>query len=137
MLVRSDIITRDDIGVAVREAGVHFLDTESREGWYVPVREFKPRGYRNGFEFFLSGSSPYAVNRPIYRYDGSKPKAATWDEWGIVIDALYSLDPDARIGHYTDRSDFIEQTSAERERIAQWQDPASYQARTHKAPWLD
>lgn len=137
MKVRSNIITREDIGKAVRAADVHLLDTESREGWYEPIREFKPRQYARGFEFFLSGSSPYAVNRPIYRYDGSKPKAATWDEWGNVIDALYAIDPAARIGWYESRSDFIEKTASERDRIAQWHDPNGYQGRTHLAPWLD
>jgi len=103
--VRSNIITRATVGRAVIDTpGVDFIDTESREGWYEPIREFKPRQYANGFEFFLSGSSPYAAQH------GYGEKAATWDEWGEVIAKLYAVDPGARIGHYSDRADFIRQT---------------------------
>lgn len=133
MKVRSNIITRATIGTAVANVpGVTFTDTESREGWYEPIREFKPRDYAYGFEFFLTGTSRYGNQR-----SGGREKAATWDEWGIVIDALYFVDPSARIGCYESRSDFIEKTAAERHRIAQWHDPKGYQARTHRAPWLD
>ena len=138
MIIRSDTITRADIGNAAQSVpGVNFINTNARDGWFEPIREFKPKGYANGFEIFLTGSSPYAAAHQDTVHGGQYEKAATWDEWGIVIDKLYAIDPSARIGHYTDRSDFIEQTAKERDRIAQWHDPASYYARSRQAPWLD
>jgi hypothetical protein len=49
--------------------------------------------------------------------------AATWDEWGIWIDRLFAIDPDAIIGHYQGYGHFVEQT-------AQWR------PRGMEAPWL-
>lgn len=119
MKVRSDIITRATVGTAVAAVpGVSFQDTRSRDGWYEPIREFKPRRFANGYEFFLSGSSRYAA-----AHDSSE-KAATWTEWGIVIDRLYAVDPNAQIGHYTSREDFRSQTAA-----AHWKTDA-------EKPWL-
>lgn len=130
MLIRSDIITRATVGAAARTAGVNFIDTGSRDGWYEPIREFKPKAFANGFEVFLAGSSPYAAQH------GYGEKAATWDEWGVFIAALYSVDPNARIGPYADRADFIRQTGDEATRVQRWHNPNGYQARTHRAPWL-
>ena len=135
MKVRSNIITRATVGTAVRDAGVTFIDTNARDGWYEPIREFKPKAYEYGFEFFLTGSSPYAAAHQSDQ--GGGEKAATWDEWGLVIDRLYFVDPHAQIGHYTSRADFIAQTRSEHERVATWHDPNGYQARSHRAPWLE
>ncbi len=118
MKIRSDIITRATVGAAVSSAGVSFQDTFSREGWHEPIREFKPRTALYGFEFFLSGSSRYAA-----AHDRDE-KAATWTEWGIVIDALFSVDPDAEIGQYKGREDFRRQTAE-----AAWKTDA-------EKPWL-
>ena len=107
MIVRSNTITLEDLHAATRKAGVRYQDTYSREGWYVPVREFTPRSYARGFEFFLSGSS-----RRASAHDPQE-KAATWIEWGIVIDALFTIDPDAQVGFYANRRAFIEYTSSE------------------------
>lgn len=108
MIVRSNIITRATVGAAVAAVpGVAFQDTYSREGWFQPIREFKPRRYAYGFEFFLSGSSRFAS-----AHDPSE-KAATWVEWGVVIDALYRVDPSAQIGWYESRADFLAKTSSD------------------------
>ena len=137
MKVRSDIIDGHDIGRASNAAGTHFIDSNAgfERGWYIPIREFKPKAFARGYEFFLSGSSPYNAAHQS-RQGGEYEKAATWDEWGVVIDALYAIDPKAQIGHYTSRSDFIEQTSEEFQRVSTYHDPESYYARTRTAPWL-
>lgn len=136
MIVRSNIITRGDVVNAVLTVpGVSFIDVGNVEGWYVPVREFSPRSLARGFEFFLTGSSKY--NAAHQGGQGGYEKAATWDEWGLVIDALFAIDPDARIAWYANRADFIAKTTAEHERIAEWHAPDGYQARTHRAPWLE
>lgn len=136
MKVKSNIITRATVGEAVRKAGVSFIDTNAREGWFEPIREFKPRTHEHGFEFFLTGSSKYAAAHQSAQGGYEREKAATWDEWGLVIEALYDVDPDAVIGYYTSRADFIAKTRAEATRIATWNEPDGYQARTHRAPWL-
>ena len=112
MIVRSDIITRATIGAVVINAGesLRFQDTNSRGGWYEPIREFTPRRFRNGYEFFLTGSSPRASAH------NRDEKAATWIEWGNVIAALYEIDPDAEIGWYRNRDHFMEYTASEAER---------------------
>jgi len=136
MKVRSNILTRGDVVNAVLAVpGVNFIDVGNVEGWYVPVREFSPRSYARGFEFFLTGSSKY--NAAHQGGQGGYEKAATWDEWGVVMAALYAIDPDAEIGFYSSRSDFIAKTRAEHERIATWHDADGYQAQCHQAPWLE
>ena len=120
MKVRSNIITRATIGAAVHSVpGVTFQDTRSRDGWYEPIREFKPRSrYEYGFEFFLSGSSPYRAQHDREEF------AATWTEWGIVIAALFEIDPDAEIGWYKGRDEFYRIT-----------DEIRWRSREEK-PWL-
>jgi len=135
MKIRSNIITRANVAEALRTVPVNFINTNARDGWYEPIREFKPKGYANGFEIFLTGSSPYNAAHQSNQ-GGYYEKAATWDEWGVVIDRLYAVDPDAQIGHYTSQADFVERTQAEHDRIVQWHDPEGYQARSHRAPWL-
>jgi hypothetical protein len=137
MKIRSNIIDGHDIGRASNAAGTHFIDSNAgfERGWYIPIREFTPRGYARGYEFFLSGSSPYNAAHQS-RQGGEYEKAATWDEWGVVIAILYDIDPDAQIGHYTSRADFIARTADEATRIRLYHDADSYYGRTHTAPWL-
>lgn len=106
MKIRSNIITRATVVAAVSNTrGVTFQDTRARDGWFQPIREFRARGGRNGFEIFLSGSSNHRA-----QHDRDK-HAATWTEWGQVIDALFFVDPHAEIGHYKNKSDFYDQTA--------------------------
>lgn len=113
------LITRAVIGEAARKAGCQFQDTRSREGWFQPIREFRARDGRDGFEFFLSGSSSHRAQHDREEY------AATWTEWGIVIDALFDIDPDAKIGHYNGREEFFRITSQ------------AYGRSGEETPWLD
>ena len=107
MIVRSHIITRETIGAAVCNSDAPYLflqDTHSREGRYEPIREFLGRDGRPAFEFFLAGSSPYRAQHDIEEF------AATWTEWGIVIDDLFHVDPHAQIGHYSSHREFLQST---------------------------
>ena len=120
MKIRSSIITRATVGTAVGSIpGVSFQDTRSREGWYEPIREFSSRDGRDGFEFFLSGTSCYRAQHDRDEF------AATWTEWGVVIAALYFVDPNAEIGHYKSREDFQTQTAT------------AYGKTEAETPWLD
>lgn len=108
MIVRSNVLTLDDIHDATRGTpNVHYQDTYSREGWFVPVREFKPKRFARGFEFFLSGSGKYNSAHD------NQEKSATWVEWGIVIAAIFAIDPNAQVGFYRNRSHFIDYTRSE------------------------
>lgn len=131
MKIYSDKLTNTDLRHALPE-GVSFQDTFRRPGWYEPFRGFKPRRhFERGYEVFLSGSSRY--NSAHDRYE----KAATWDEWGIFIAALFEIDPEAKISHYDGRDDFIAQTREERDRIWRNFGGESHLHSTHKAPWLN
>jgi hypothetical protein len=137
MIIRSNQISRSDVIEAARAAGVNFIDTNAgySRGYFEPIREFTPKAYQYGYEVFLTGSSPYAAARQSLQ--GYGETAATWDEWGLFIEHLFEIDPAARIGEYKGRENFRQVTRAERDRIRQWHTPNSYQARTHRAPWLD
>ena len=136
MIIRSNQISRQDVGNAAQAAGVNFIDTNALHdvGWFQPIREFTPKAYQYGYEVFLTGSSPYAAAHQSR--DGYGEKAATWDEWGVFIAFLYEIDPAARIGHYTGRENFRQVTGEEVRRIATWHAPDGYQARSHRGPWL-
>lgn len=109
MIVRSNIITRQDIFNAVdaMNVNVRFI-YQARDGYMMPIREFTPRNFERGFEFFLAGSH-YAASACRFAEHGTK--AATWVEWGTVMGQLFNIDPNAEIGWYKGRDDFIMKTS--------------------------
>ena len=109
MIVRSDIITRQDICDAVdaMNANVYFIYQETPDRYMTPIREFTPRNRKHGYEFFLAGSHTSASNHD------RDHKAATWVEWGIIIDRLFKIDPNAQIGHYHGKPVFLHTTARE------------------------
>jgi hypothetical protein len=70
-------------------------------------------------------------------YGSRDDVAATWDEWGLWIEKLFDLDPDALIGHYESYSHFLDQTDHARNVGRMYNKPESLNYRTHTAPWLD
>ena len=62
------------------------------------------RKRKRGFEIQLSGSSPR-------RNQAGTAKSAMWDEWGLFIDRLYKIDPDAVIGPYNNQEEFESHTN--------------------------
>lgn len=76
----------------------------------VSVNELSSHGSRShdhAFDVYLEGSSNRQSN-------GRDHKAATWDEWGMIMAALYVIDPDAMWGSkawgYKNVHDFHTQT---------------------------
>ena len=69
-------------------------------------------------------------------YGASNEVAATWDEWGVWMAALYALDPHAVIGWYETQEDFLRITRRERQRHESQYKSTSIAYRTHRAPWL-
>jgi uncharacterized protein (DUF2461 family) len=120
MKIHSDTLTANDLYAAADTAGVTLFQCD-RAG---------SRKRRFAFEVALEGSNRYAAARDPER------KGATWDEWGIFMMHLLDKDCRAIVGIYNGRADFLQKTRTEAERIATWHDPAKYQAKTHRAPWL-
>ncbi len=112
MKIKSDTISSGDLTDAARAAGVSLAVCDR-----IATR-------RPGWSVSLSGSSPYHSQM-------SGAKAATWDEWGIFIAALFDRDPSATIGIYKTPEQFVSLTTAARDHNARY---AKRSDRT--APWL-
>ena len=81
MKVHTDILTEQDFHKATSAGGMVG----------VAVKKLEAKGSRSrkrSFDVTLSGTH----KGPSY--------AATWDEWGIFINALFVADPDAIVGMY-------------------------------------
>jgi hypothetical protein len=93
MKLHSDKITSADIYAAARRAGVSVNE----------LTEHGSRSHGKAYSVYLEGSSSRQSNQRDH-------KAATWDEWGMVMADLYRIDPDAMWGSvrwgYTDEADF-------------------------------
>jgi len=113
MYVRSTKITAQDVRHAVSLVpAVIIIDG---------VREFTPRRhYTHGCQFYLGG-----VGMRHRRASAHDPDwmAATWTDWGIVINRLYQIDPDAQIGYYKNYDHFMTETARQqplRKELAPW-----------------
>ena len=129
MKIHSNILTQQDIRDCVPD-GCYLAGHYARNGVdWASIHEEGSRSHARGFTVRLSGSSKSVMQ--------SLPdRAATWDEWGIFLAAIYERDPDALCGWYKTHDDFILRTTEEAERIAKFFPADSVEARTHQAPWL-
>lgn len=87
MKIHSDHLDALEVRKAATVAGVAFT-------------RFNLQGSRsraNGFDVILTGSSPR-------RQNGGTDYAATWDEWGIFLAALFAVDP-AMVTPYYDNAE--------------------------------
>jgi hypothetical protein len=92
----------------------------SQTVFFDRLRRFKPqasgptaRAIRTGFDVILQAWPDGLHGRRSntgYAGGSRDSLAATYDEWGHFIAALYELDPDAQIGQYADRQHFNEIT---------------------------
>jgi hypothetical protein len=113
----SDVITRQDIFAHLPEdvsANVHAVNARKTKYGYVIHLEYLGENTGKGSGRRRVNSGEHGAG---YHY------AATWDEHGIWMAALYELDPDMEISYYNNRADFMEQTGR-------------YQPKGSKAPWL-
>lgn len=118
MKIRSNHITRNDIRDAAQT--IPSVLHEVRQ-------TFQPRNFNYGYDVVLFSSR--LEGRPSAGMPGWK--AATWDEFGIFIDQLFAIDPDAEIAWYKGYEDFIVKTRAEYERCAEYRPQDN-----KRAPWL-
>jgi len=69
------------------------------------------RSHVRAFDVLLAGSGNTGGQWGNSGKDGAAPyKAATWDEWGIFLGALFDADPAAKATYYHDGADFHWQT---------------------------
>ena len=88
----SSNVSHDDILTAASSA----------EAW-AEITEHGSRKRSHAFEVHLTGSSKR-------RNATNTDYAATWDQWGIFIAAVFEIDPEATMTYYTDAADFHYQT---------------------------
>lgn len=81
MKIHSDVITVD----AIVESVIHGL-----RGVNADVQKYGSRSHRFAYNVSLTGNGANAT-----QWQGAQngDKAATWDEWGVVIGRLYLRDP--------------------------------------------
>jgi hypothetical protein len=65
------------------------------------VREHGSRTRLRAFDFYITGDSPY---RHAFGKDTIGAYAASWDQWGLMLGQLFSIDPAAHTGRYGYRS---------------------------------
>jgi hypothetical protein len=74
---------------AAQEVGVSVLD----------ISKHGSRSRKHRLDIKLTGHSPY-------RTMANDGQAASWDEWGMFIERVFRLDPDAIVGMYPDYDSF-------------------------------
>lgn len=80
-------------------------------GQDIYVEEVK-EGKRGAIQFWCaSQNGRFATNR----HYGSA-RAASWVAWGYLIGTLFALDPDAIVGQYRGRADFVSKVIDEHDR---------------------
>lgn len=69
------------------------------------VREHGSRTRVRAYDFYVTGNSPF---RPAFGKETIGEYAATWDQWGLLLGHLFSIDPDAHTGRtgYRSSADF-------------------------------
>lgn len=87
---------RDTVSAACRAASVY------------PERltTHKSRTHQIAVDVILSGESPHRINSAEFGHE----QAATWDQWGIFLAAIYAVDPTAKSWAYADAAAFHSQT---------------------------
>lgn len=92
-----------------------------------------PRKRKHGYEVRLVGLGDRHTRKTNSgNYGAGDRMAATWDDHGIWMAALYEIDPLAIIATYQDRDRFYESTRDEHE----WRRNSARPYRS-TAPWLD
>lgn len=109
MFIHTNSITRDQIVSAAKYSEVTLQE----------CTEQGSRSHARKFKFYVSG---HGVTGGQW---GSLPagvKSATWDEWGIVLNYLFNVDPQATCGrgNYADREHFHWRTGNRFKTLQPW-----------------
>lgn len=90
MRIHTNEMHRADIYIAAEKAGMTLFS----------LTEHGSRKRKRAFEVKGSGSSTRRTQSDPYEY------AATWDEWGIFIQAMFEMDEDAICGQWDGQGQF-------------------------------
>ena len=126
MRIHSDTLLMGDLYDAVRAHGMTGV-------YMLTLDQHGSRKRKRAFEVKLEGSSPYATNPGTAKWvdrGQDRPRAATWDEWGIFIQALFEKDASAIIGDYHDDATFAYRTFGRFETLQH-----ADQCRVHRWKW--
>jgi hypothetical protein len=94
MRIHSDVITLADV-----------YDAVARAGAYIDVlKQYGSKSRARAIELKLFGESPYRTNSG--ERGGSLDHAASYDQWGIVLAALFAKDSDMKTPYYRDNVHF-------------------------------
>ena len=121
MRIHSDSLRQVDVALAAYAVSPHLTVETIRRGSRSRGHSIDVRMIWEGPK--CKGDHRRHTNTGTY---GAGEWAATWDEWGLVIDRLFDMDPDAIVGPYESRADFYLQTAR-----------AVKYRRHDKAPWLE
>jgi hypothetical protein len=109
MRIHTSTLKPDLIGLALngnagrkaKDVSIHILSTHGSRGKWA-----------RGYEVALRGHGARHTKRPNTGITGSNSDeyAATYDDWGWFLAALFVFDPDARCGPYKNADDFARQT---------------------------
>lgn len=102
MRIHSDILTAQNIYQATQATGMTGVDAD--------VSTHGSRSRERAFNVLLTGNSTRRPNTGKAGAGGDD-FAATWDEWGIFLNALYEIDPHLSTPYYADAYDFHRQTN--------------------------
>lgn len=128
MRLHTDTLTIDDLVAALPPGVFMYCTTKGSRKRKVAYEVTLYVFFKDELHLRLGNSGCYGSSTDV---------AATWDEWGVWVHALYSLDESAIIGWYENPLHFFEITSREREYVTMAHKPESLAARTHTAPWLE
>lgn len=96
MKIYTDNLTRQDLFKALPR------------GVYLDVMEHGSRKRKRAFDVALS--TDHGTRRRNSSTETTGDFAASWDEWGMFLAALFALDSEAIMGVYKDASDFTFKT---------------------------
>lgn len=130
MKIHSDILTIIDLQAA--------LHTPTRIAEvYGEFMQVGSRSRSRGFIVKLTSSDETRPHKSGFaNADTRNERAASWDDWGIWMDRLFDLDPNAIIGQYNGRDDFYSQTRRVRNYIREEYAPHTRRYKEHMASWL-
>lgn len=113
MQAHSNVLQHEAFREALAETGL------ASQGVYLePITQHGSKSRARAFKISLSaeagrdfnGKARRPKNSGRYGAESSYYKAATYDEWGVFIRALFRRDPEMKFGPYDGVQDFHEKT---------------------------
>lgn len=122
MRLHTDVLTREQIETIVAETGQGIIGIGG-------LTEHRSRTADHAFELRLSGTSITGG-----AYGTASYTTATWDEWGIILDKLYRIDPNMVVGPSFERA--IYEDRRHFQRVTYWRyDTLTLEERCPRHKW--